>query len=110
MGRRVRGNELNLPYLITQLKDLSLLQSKWGAILNPFLANPSNQASILKNVALVNGTTTVNHKLGEKLHGWRIVGINAAATIYDKQATNQTPDLTLVLVSNAACVASIEVF
>lgn len=101
---------MNLPYLITKLNDLALLQSKWAAILNPFLSNPSNQTSILKNVALVNGTTVVNHKLGQRLQGWRVVGINAAATIYDKQATNQTPDLTLILVSNAACVANLEVF
>jgi hypothetical protein len=61
-------------------------------------------------VALANGTTVVNHLLGRKLIGWRIIGINGAATIYDQQASNQTPALTLVLVSNAAVIANLEVF
>lgn len=87
----------------------SLLQSKWKSILDPLLSNPSNQASILPSVSLINGTTVINHLLGRKLIGWKVIGITAAATIYDKQATNQTPDKTLVLVSNAACVVNLEV-
>lgn len=101
---------MRLPYLITTLKDLALLQSKWAAVINPLLSNPSNQASILSAVPLATGSNVINHKLGEKLQGWRLVGINAAVTLYDTQATNPTPQLTLVLVSSGAATANIEVF
>lgn len=100
---------MQLPYIQTE-GVLTMIQTKWRSILNPFLANPSLQSIILKDIALINGTTTINHLLGRTLTGWRIIRINAAATIYDKQATNQSPDLTLVLVSNAACTVSLEVF
>jgi len=89
---------------------LPLLQTKWAAILNPLLGNPSLDSVILQNVSLAIGTNTINHTLGRKLQGWRIILINGAATIYDKQGSNQTPDLTLVLVSNAAVMVSLEVF
>jgi|SRR5687768_8805933 hypothetical protein len=89
---------------------LPLLQAKWAAILNPLLGNPSLDSLILENVSLASGTNTINHTLGRKLQGWRIILINGAATIYDKQGLNQTPDLTLILVSNAAVIVSLEVF
>jgi len=90
--------------------DLPLMQTKWAAQLNPLLSNPSLASIILSPVVLINGTNTINHTLGRKLTGWRIVGINAAATIYDQQATNSMTDLTLILVSNAAATISLEVF
>lgn len=89
---------------------LPLLQTKWAAILNPLLGNPSLDSLILENVSLNNGTNVINHTLGRKLQGWRIIRIGGAATIYDQQDSNQTPSLTLVLVSNAAVVVSLEVF
>lgn len=89
---------------------LSLMQTRWAAILNPLLGNPSLNSVILGNVSLNNGTTVVNHLLGRKLTGWRIIRINAAATIYDQQASNQMPESTLVLVSNAVATVSLEVF
>jgi hypothetical protein len=99
-----------LPIFQTAMKDLQLLQNKWTPILNGLLKNPSLQSNLLSNVSLINGTTTINHLLGQKLVGWRIVGINGAATIYDAQATNTMPALTLVLVSDAAVTVSLEVF
>lgn len=89
---------------------LSLMQTKWASILNSLIANPSLQSSILSAVNLVSGTTVVNHLLSRKLIGWRIVGINGVASIYDKQATNQTPQTTLILVSNAPVQVTLEVF
>jgi hypothetical protein len=101
---------MKLPILFSEDTVLQLLQSKWSSIINVILDNPSNQASLIQNVSLINGTTTINHFLGRKLKGWRVVGISAAATIYDAQAINQTPQLTLKLVSNAACIIQLEVF
>lgn len=101
---------MRLPLYQTADQALSLLSTKWKSIIDPMLSSPSNQANILDGVILSVGSNVINHLLGQKLIGWRIIGINAAATIYDSQASNQTPDKTLVLVSNAVCTLSLEVF
>lgn len=86
-----------------------MAQTQWAQQLDPVVSNPLVQGRLL-TTSLVNGTTIVNHKLGRKLQGWFIVGINGIASIYDNQATNQTPQLTLSLTSNAAVSCSIWVF
>lgn len=97
-----------LPYVQSTLDALNQLQTKWRSLLNPLLAQP--QAQIIKNVALVNGTTVINHLLGRPLQGWKPVRVRASATIYDAQDSNQTPQVTLVLISSAAVVVDLEVF
>lgn len=101
---------MSLPIFQTNIKELSLLETQWASQINPFLLNPSLQSIILKNVSLINGTTTVNHRLGRKLQGWRLIRVRAAATIHDNQDTNQMQDKTLVLVSNASVIVDLEVF
>lgn len=85
-------------------------QTVWAQAINPALSCPLVKGQLLKDVELSNGQTVINHLLGRKLQGWFIVGIDAAATVYDSQATNQTPQLTLVLNSNAVCTANLWVF
>lgn len=94
----------------TAVKELMLLQTDWISKLNPLLANPSNNSSILNDIALVTGTNTINHLLGHKLQGWSIIRRNGTATIYDTQASNPMPELTLVLVASAPITISLEVF
>ena len=77
------------------------MQTTWAQQLDPLIASPLTNGQLLTTIALGSGTTVVNHKLGRKLVGWMIVGINGAATVYDKQATNQMPQLTLVQFSSA---------
>ena len=102
---------MQLPRIQSKLQDLMLIQDKWRSILNPFIAIPSLNTSILENVVLNNGTTVINHLLGRTLRGWRIVRLRAvAASVYDLQDQNQTPQLTLVLVSNAKVNCDLEVF
>lgn len=86
------------------------MQSQWAAQLNPVLASPGTAPLILTNQALASGTNTVNHLLGRKLQGWRIIRKRAAADIYDNQDNNQMPDKTLILISSAAVVVDLEVF
>ena len=75
------------------------------------LSTISLQSNILSNITLLDTKPTViNHGLGRVLTGWRIIGINGAATVYDQQAKNQSPQLTLVLLSNASVQVSLEVF
>jgi hypothetical protein len=95
---------------LPQRLTLTQMQQQWAAELNPVISNVITQGQLLMNQKLINGTTVINHKLGQKLTGWFIVGINGAAAVYDNQATNQTPQLTLSLTSNAGVTANIWVF
>lgn len=93
----------------SSIKELMLLQTAWISKLNPLLGNPANNSSILKDIKLVTGTNVVNHLLGAPLQGWSVVRRNGPATIYDTQATNPTPELTLVLVASAPVTVTLEV-
>lgn len=96
--------------MLPQGLPLQQMQNTWGTALDPLVANPLTQGQMLTNIVLVNGTTVINHRLGRKLIGWFIVGINAAATVYDNQPANQMPQLTLSLTSNAIATCNIWVF
>lgn len=89
---------------------LERLAPQWKSQLDPILSNPLLQGRLLAGVSLANGTTIINHGLGRKLLGWFLVGVSGAATVYDTQASNQTPQLTLSLVSNAAVTVNIWAF
>lgn len=84
--------------------------SRWKSLLDGLLRRPQLQSSILTQVSLKNGTTVINHMLGRRLAGWHPTRVRASASIYDQQDSNQTPAVTLVLVSNAAVVVDLEVF
>ena len=84
--------------------------NKWAAILNPVINQPLISGRLVTNVSLSIGMNQVNHGLGRKLQGWIVVGLNAPAQIYDAQAQNQMPQLTLTLISDANCIASLWVF
>lgn len=84
--------------------------NKWSAILNPIVSNPANNSLLLPNIALKIGSNVINHKLGRKLQGWSICGIDGIANIYDTQASNQMPALTLTLTSDAVVTVSLLVF
>lgn len=100
----------NLPQFQNDDKDLQLLQNKWAGILNPVIANPLNNASVLKNVQLTTGSNVINTLLSRPLQGWFIVRQRGPAAIYDTQDTNQTPKLTLTLVSDASVSVDIAVY
>jgi hypothetical protein len=86
---------------------MSQMVTQWKSLLDPLLASPLNDVSILKNVQLKNGTTTINHLLGAVQQGWFLVDIQGAATIYRSRPFNAT---TLTLTSNASVTVSIGVF
>lgn len=86
------------------------MQAKWKSILDPALASPTSIPTILKEITLKTGSNTINHRLDAKLQGWQIVRQRAAASIYDNQDSNQTPELTLTLISSANVVVDLVVF
>lgn len=104
------GSSQLLPQFTTSNKDLTLLQSGWAAIINAVLRKPYINGIVLKNQPLVTGSNTINTTLGRKLQGWSIVRLRGAASIYDTQDANITPDLTLLLTSSANVSADILVF
>lgn len=94
----------------TPNREMMLMQTSWSSDLNPLLKNPALQGYILKDVSLVSGDNIISHRLGRKIQGWMIVGINASVSIYDKQSTNVIPEFTLVLNSSGTATVNIYVF
>lgn len=101
---------MQLPTFNTPDQVLTLVQSRWSSILNPLIARPANNSSILKSIDLKAGTNTINTLLGRKLQGWTIVRQRAAASIYDNQDNNNNPEATLILISSADVTVDLEVF
>lgn len=95
---------------LPQRLTLPQTQNQWASQLDPIIANPTTNPGILKSISLIAGTTVVNHLLGRALQGWKLTRQRAAASIYDQQDTNPTPQLTLVLVSSDPVVVDLEVF
>lgn len=87
-----------------------MMQTQWAQQLDPVISNELLQGQLLMNQSLVVGTNTINHGLGRKLVGYFIVGQTAQASIWDSQATNQMPQLTLVLNSTAVTTVNLWVF
>ena len=83
--------------------------TKWASVLNPIIANPLNNVSILKEITLQNGLNYLNHKLGRIQQGWFLVDVQSPAVIY-RPTIYKFNDLTLTLSSNADVIVSIGVF
>lgn len=101
---------MSLPIYKSDDQDLMLMQTKWAQELNPVLNSPLLAGRLIRNVALINGSTQVDHKLGRKLQGWMVIRKRGAAEIYDSQDSNSMPQLTLSLVSNADVSVDLYVF
>lgn len=89
---------------------LELLQTTWAQQLDPVISNPILKGRQITNQTINIGTNVINHKLGRKLQGWFITSINGYAQLFDTQATNQTPQLTLNITSNADALVSLWVY
>jgi hypothetical protein len=101
--RKVAGNlSPALPWM--------LANPRWAATLNPVLANPLVNGNILSNIALTSGANTINHGLGRPLQGYIVILNSANVTFYDSQATNQKPQLMLILNASGATTVSLYVF
>lgn len=99
-----------LPHYQTDIKELSLLQQTWSAALDPVVDNTFTGGVLLKNVVLVTGPNSINHKLGRKLQGWVMTRVRAAATFYDTQDANPNPQLSLLLTSSSNITVDVYVF
>lgn len=102
-AHRVGGN-------LSPKLDWELANPKWAATLNPIIANPLMSGQIISGIKLNTGANVINHGLARKLVGYLVILNSAAQTFYDSQATNQRPDLTLILNSSGAATVSLYVF
>lgn len=100
----------SLPQFQSDDRTFQMMQNQWATTLNPIITRAQNNSLILKSISLQSGANSINHLLGRKLQGWKIVRQRAAASIYDDQDSNPTPNLTLALVSDADVVVDLEVF
>ncbi len=87
-----------------------LANPKWAAAINPMLGNPLTNGSLLEGVVVASGDNVINHGLQRPLQGYLVIMNSAAVTFYDKQATNQRPQLTLILNASGAATISLYVF
>lgn len=69
--------------LQTKDPELNRVQDRILQAVNPALAHFLLGAQLLEGVSLVTGTNDVDHKLGRRIAGWWIVGMDAGVTIYD---------------------------
>lgn len=96
-----------LPLQQTDVKDLSLLQTKWKSQLDPVLSNPSTNPGILKNIVLTTGSNVINHKLGQKMQGWVVADKDEPANIFRSSPLN---NLTLTLTTDINVTVTLMVF
>lgn len=87
-----------------------LANTRWASQLNPLLANPLNDGNLLEGIKVTAGSNTINHLLSRKLRGYIVVLNDSAVTFYDKQSTNSSPELTLILVASGAATISLYCF
>lgn len=85
----------------------NLAENRWASQLNPILANPVTNVSILKNINLVTGVNVINHFLGQIQQGWFITDTNAGVTVHRSADFN---NLTLTLTSSGPAKVNIGVF
>ena len=89
---------------------INQLQSNIENVIQPLSSKTQNDSIIISNISLTSGTNVISHKLGKPLSGWKIVRNRAAATFYDIQDSNKSPELTLLLVSSSVAIVDLEVF
>jgi hypothetical protein len=112
----------SIPEIISRNKDIiraiNMLQNNISDSITPLIQNSQNDSNVLSNISLLDqasllpGRTfnVINHGLGRKLRGWKVVRLRSPAVVSDVQDSNNQPNLTLLLVSSANCVVDLEVF
>lgn len=97
----------SLPIYKSSDTNYMLQQNSWARTLNPIIANPITNPTILENINLIAGKNVINHLLGVTMQGWWIIDQQAAASIYRSAPFN---DKTLTLTSSAQVTISLAVF
>lgn len=94
----------------TQDRTVNQLQENIKQAVDPLLSNALAGGNLLQSIALTTGSNSINHKLGQTLVGWFLTRLRGAASVYDTQASNPNPTVTLTLVSSADVTVDLYVF
>lgn len=89
------------------MQTLDMLQTKWSSILNPIIANPATNMTILPAFFLQTGVNVINHTLVQTQQGWQVLDIDAAETVYRSAPFNNK---TLTLTSSGPANIILGVF
>ena len=93
---------MQLPLFKSTDNVISLLQTKWKSIIDPYLSVPMSQGLQIKNIVISNGTAiNVPHGLARMQQGWKLTDINGSGFIY-KSAPFNSNYLTLTSSASAA--------
>lgn len=99
---------MKLPIMQDKNSVFMSMQTRWAALIEPFLSKPVINGVMLSDLNLVSGDNVINHRLQRNLQGYLVIAQNAAAQFYQKTST--MPELTLVLNSSATVKVSLYVF
>ncbi len=83
------------------------MQTKWASELNPVLANPATNPSLLASIQLVTGVNVINHRLSRNMQGWVVTDIDAPISLYRSAPFN---NLTLQLTASGPAVVKLMVY
>lgn len=92
----------------TDIRELSLLQTSWGAELNPLLSNQLTDGIMLTSQPLISGNNVINHRLSRPIVGYIVIRKDSDVSIYDSNTSQ--PNLTFNLISSGPAIVSLYVF
>lgn len=104
---------MSLTRFHTNIKELSLLQSSWTAVLDPLLGDPTNDNILLTGtnnagIPISSSTPTIiNHLLGRMQQGWIITDLSSNAVVWRTSPFN---DKTLTLQSSSDTTIKLMVY
>jgi hypothetical protein len=82
--------------------EINRLQDNVADGFNRVLTSAILDFTLIKSVALKIGDNVVNHELGRNPNGWIVVRKRGPGNFYDKQDSNTTPALNIVINSDSA--------
>lgn len=91
-------------------RSINMFQENVVNATNFLLSQALAASNLIEDIDLVSGDNTINHGLGRNLRGWFLTRKDADESVYDAQADNPLPNLTLTLVSTGDVTVSLIVF
>lgn len=82
--------------------EINRLQDNVADGFNRVLTSAILDFTLIRSVVLKIGDNVVNHELGRNPNGWIVVRKRGPGNFYDKQDSNTTPALNIVINSDSA--------
>lgn len=103
-----------LPYIHTIANNIDIknLDTAVSRVFDSIFPNPLlNSPSLVTDLVFLSGVDNyVSHKLGRPVRGYILVSSNAPSVIYTSSTVNDSPNLLIILKSNADMTGSILFF